>query len=212
MAGSVTPGVRSAASGPTIGVLALQGGVAEHVHMLRQLGANVKLVRKRADLSSGIDGVVLPGGESSTIDRLLRIFDMKALLGDLLRDGLPCLATCAGMILLAREVVDAAPGQTSLKVLDATVSRNVYGSQTASAEVTLDTPLGPVVGAFIRAPKIVRVGEGVQVLARRYPAQGGLDPEGDIVAVKSKNIVALSFHPELTGDATFHADLLERLR
>ena len=211
MKAQVLPGTRQSGSGPTIGVLALQGGVAEHAQMLSDLGATVRLVRKEADLESHLDGIVLPGGESSTIDRLLKIFNMKQLLADLLADGLPCLATCAGMILVSRKVLDAAPGQTSLGVLDTTVSRNVYGSQTASAEVTLDTTLGPVRGAFIRAPKIVRVGEDVQGLARRMPEQGGLEEDGDIVAVRGNNIVALSFHPELTGDATFHTDLLNRL-
>lgn len=190
-----------------IGVLALQGGVAEHVRLLEALGAQALAVRSPAALEQELDGLVLPGGESSTMDRLLRRFEMREPLQRLLRGGLPVLGTCAGLILLAEEVLDPAPGQSGLGILDITVRRNAFGNQLASSTETVACELGAVTAAFIRAPEVTRAGPGVQVLARR-----GGPPEGDgpIVAVRHGAAVGLSFHPELTGQSAFHRDLLER--
>ena len=193
---------------PRIGVLALQGGVAEHVRMLEGICAQAIPVRTPAALEQELDGLVLPGGESSTMDRLLRRFGMKDRLGQLLDDGLPVLGTCAGLILLARDVVDPAPEQTSLAVLDIRVRRNAFGRQIDSIAETVQTSLGPVEGAFIRAPEVLDAGEGIQVLARRGTAPDG---DGPIVAVGTDTALGLSFHPELTGDDTFHRELLRRV-
>lgn len=192
-----------------IGVLALQGGVAEHVRLLESLGAQAMAVRSPAGLEQDLDGLVLPGGESSTVDRLLRRFGMRDRLGQLLQGGLPVLGTCAGLILLADRLLDPAPGQGCLGILDITVRRNAFGRQLASSTETAASELGPVTGAFIRAPEVTETGPGVRVLARR-----GCGPDGDgpIVAVGDGSAVGLSFHPELTGDTTFHRDLLHRVQ
>lgn len=190
-------------SGPTVGVLALQGGVIEHRRMLEQLGARVVDLRGPEDLSGPdglrVDAVVLPGGESSTIDKLLRIFGLFAPLRDAVASGLPTLGTCAGLVLLAREVLDPAPGQQSLGVLDVTVRRNAFGPQVDSSEARLDTTLGPVTVAFIRAPAVTRVGEGVEVLA---------ELGGTVVGVRQGAITGIACHPELTGEPAFHRLLL----
>jgi 5'-phosphate synthase pdxT subunit len=184
---------------PTVGVLALQGGVREHVRLLEGLGADVVPVRAASDLvgadGTRVDALVLPGGESSTIDKLLRMFDLFEPLRDVVASGLPTLGTCAGLVLLAREVVDPAPGQRSLGLLDVTVHRNAFGPQVDSAE----TALGPVRVAFIRAPIVTRVGAGVERLATW---------RDKFVAVRQGTVTGISFHPELTGDATFHRALL----
>lgn len=187
-------------SAPRVGVLALQGGVAEHARMLRGLGAEPVLV-KRAQELAGLDAIVLPGGESSTVDRLLRLFELHEPLRDAVLGGLPTLGTCAGLILLSSAIEDPAPGQQTLQVLDVTVSRNAFGPQTASEEVVLawGDDGATVRAAFIRAPIVTRVGEGVEVLARH---------RGVVVAVASGNVVGISFHPELTGETTVHEHLL----
>ncbi|MFZ0530682.1 MAG: pyridoxal 5'-phosphate synthase glutaminase subunit PdxT [Propionicimonas sp.] len=188
---------------PTVGVLALQGGVREHVRLLEGLGARVALLRTPRDLEGPhglrVDAVVLPGGESSTIDRLLRSFGLFDPLRDAIASGLPTLGTCAGLVLLARRIQDPAPGQQSLGVLDATVQRNAFGPQVDSAEVDLETTDGPVRVAFIRAPRVVEHGAGVDVLARRA---------GSVVGVRQGLITGLSFHPELTGETRFHQRLV----
>lgn len=211
-AGIAAPESRSAGAdlpgrGLRVGVLALQGGVLEHLRMLEDLGADAVPIRTPAALESGLDAIVLPGGESSTIDRLLRLLDMRDRLAELLADGLPVLGTCAGLILLARTVEDPAPGQTSLGVLPITVRRNAFGGQLVSSTEVLDTALGPVEAAFIRAPEVTGIDSGVQVLARRGAAP---DDDGPIVAVAAASALGLSFHPELTGDETFHRELLAR--
>jgi len=198
------PGAAAPAPGaPRVGVLALQGGVREHTELLTGLGASVSYVRTPRDLAGPdglrVDALVLPGGESSTIDRLLRIFELFDPLRDAVASGLPTLGTCAGLVLLARTVLDPAPGQRSLGVVDVDVRRNAFGSQVDSAEVTLDTTLGRARVAFIRAPRVERVGPGVEVLARRGDA---------VVAVRQGTITGVSFHPELTGEPLFHAALL----
>lgn len=186
-----------------VGVLALQGGVREHVRLLTDLGADVVPVRGTSDLvgpdGPRVDALVLPGGESSTIDKLIRMFDLAEPLRDVIASGLPTLGTCAGLVLLASEVEDPAPDQQSLGILDITVRRNAFGPQVDSAETALETALGPVRVAFIRAPIVTRLGAGVEKLATW---------QGRVVAVRQGTITGISFHPELTGDPTFHRDLL----
>ena len=199
---------------PVVGVLALQGGVAEHASLLERLGAQVVLV-KRPEQLEGMDALVLPGGESTTIDRLTRIFDLRQPLIDAIAGGLPTLGTCAGLILLAREIEDPAAGQQTLGLLDVTVRRNAFGSQVDSAETELTwgttgadgagqlTGAGgqvPVKAAFIRAPIVTRVGADVTVLARHA---------GQVVGVQQGHLLGISFHPELTGDTTVHRALLD---
>ena len=186
---------------PRIGVLALQGDVREHVAVLRAAGVEPVLVR-RAEHLADLDGVVLPGGESTTIGRLLGRFEMLEPLRDLLAAGTPAFGSCAGMVLLAREVLDGRPDQPVLGALDVTVRRNAFGSQVESFET--DLPLdgvGQVHGVFIRAPWVERTGAGVEVLAR-VPA--GLPAAGRVVAVRQGPVLATSFHPELTGDGRVH--------
>ncbi len=187
-------------SAPRIGVLALQGGVAEHAAMLQELGAEPVLV-KTAEQLAGLDAIVLPGGESSTVDRLLRLFGLRDPLRDAVLGGLPTLGTCAGLILLSSGIEDPAPGQQTLEVLDVTVARNAFGTQTASEEAALTwgEDGATVRAAFIRAPVVTRAGESVTVLARH---------RGEVVAVASGNVVGISFHPELTGETTVHRHLL----
>lgn len=191
-------------SRPRVGVLALQGGVREHVRVLERLDARTTLLRTPADLTGPdglrVDALILPGGESSTIDRLLRLFGLQEPLADAIRAGLPTLGTCAGLILLARRVLDPAPGQHTLGVLDVAVRRNAFGPQVDSAEVDLDTTLGPARVAFIRAPLVAEHGPGVEVLTRRG---------GHVVAVRQRHVTGLSFHPELTGETVFHRRLLD---
>lgn len=211
-------------SAPTVGVLALQGGVAEHLAMLQSLGARAVRVRSVSDLLSdhgapAVDALVLPGGESSTMDRLCRTFGLFEPLQQVIRAGLPTLGTCAGLIMLSTRIADPAPGQQSLGVLDVTVDRNAFGSQVDSAEVSLpwagtaghaetddDTamaPSGVVRAAFIRAPSVTEVGDGVQVLARYRDT---------VVAVRQANVLGISFHPELMGETTVHEELLSMVR
>jgi pyridoxal 5'-phosphate synthase pdxT subunit len=181
---------------PRVGVLALQGDVREHTWALEALGATVVPVRRTEQLA-GLDGIVLPGGESTTMGRLLDLFGMLGPLQALLRAGLPAYGTCAGMILLADEVVDGRPEQPLLGGLDVTVRRNAFGSQVESFEQDLElAQVGTVHGVFIRAPWVERVGPEVEVLA-----SVGEHP----VAVRQANLMATSFHPELTGDHRVHA-------
>lgn len=191
-------------AGPRIGILALQGDVREHARMLTDLGAEVVRVRRAEELA-GIDALVLPGGESSVIDRLTRTFELRDPLRAAIADGLPVYGTCAGMILLADRLEDAIAGQLTLGGLDVAVRRNAFGRQNESFEAELDVPaLGapPVAATFIRAPEVTEVGASAEVLAR-------LD-EGRIVAVEQGNLLATSFHPEVSGEDRFHRRLLER--
>lgn len=179
-----------------IGVLALQGAFIEHVRIYRAIGVEAVEVRLPGDLI-GLSGLTLPGGESTTMRRLIDRWGLRQPILDLAERGAPIFGTCAGMILLAREIADGeAP---VLPLLDVTVQRNAFGRQLDSFEVELAVPIlghDPVHGVFIRAPVIERVGPGVDVLAR-------LD-DGRIVAVRERNIVATSFHPELAGETRFH--------
>jgi 5'-phosphate synthase pdxT subunit len=179
-----------------IGVLALQGAFAEHVVALRAVGAEAVEVRLPEHLA-GIDGLVLPGGESTAMRRLIDRWGMRQPILDLAASGAPLFGTCAGMILLAKEI--AGGEDPILPLLDVTVQRNAFGRQLDSFETELVVPLlgdQPVHAVFIRAPVIQRVGPGVDVLATL--------PDGRIVAVRERNVIATSFHPELAGETRFH--------
>jgi 5'-phosphate synthase pdxT subunit len=187
---------------PTIGVLALQGDVREHLAALERAGATGRGVRRAAEVA-GLDGIVLPGGESTTMDKLLRAFGLRDPLRAALRAGLPAYGSCAGMILLADRVLDGPPDQETLGGIDMTVRRNAFGRQVASFEgdVELDGVAGgPMHGVFIRAPWVEEVGSGVQVLARVEEGEAA----GRIVAVRQGSLLATSFHPEMTGDGRVH--------
>lgn len=189
----------------TIGILALQGDVAEHEVLLRGLGVNTVQVR-RTDQLQGLDGLVLPGGESSVMDKLLRLFDMTKPLQAMLRGGMPVLGTCAGLILLADEIEGAITGQETLGGFDVCVKRNAFGSQVESREESvavrgIDGP--PLDVAFIRAPIVTRVGEGVDVIAT-------LD-SGEIVGVENSTMMGVSFHPEVSGDDRLHSRFLQKV-
>jgi 5'-phosphate synthase pdxT subunit len=179
-----------------IGVLAVQGDFREHIDTLRSIGVEGVGVRLPRDLD-GVNGLILPGGESTTMRRLIDRWGLARPILDLAESGAPLYGTCAGMIVLAREIADGDP--PVLPLLDVTVQRNAFGRQLDSFETELDVPvLGgqPVHGVFIRAPIIERIGPGVDVLAR-------LD-DGRIVAVRERNILATAFHPELAGETRFH--------
>ena len=186
-------------SAKRVGVLALQGDVREHLAALREAGAEATTVRRRSELDA-VEGLVIPGGESTTISHLLRELDLLEPLRARLAEGLPAYGSCAGMIMLATEILDAgAPGReaTPLKAIDMTVRRNAFGRQVDSFEADLDfTGIdGPVHAVFIRAPWVERVGPDVEVLARAGE---------HIVAVRQGNAIATAFHPEMTGDRRIH--------
>jgi len=191
---------------PTIGVLALQGDVREHLRMLEHCGAHAVAVRRPAELDM-LDGIVIPGGESTTIIKLADAFEITEPLGKLLHDGLPAFGTCAGMILLADRIQGGTADQTTLGGIDMTVRRNAFGRQVDSFEAMvhlrgLDPGAGPAYHAvFIRAPWVESVGDGVDVVGR---IEGG-PADGRIVAVREGRLLATSFHPELTEDARMHA-------
>lgn len=191
---------------PVIGVLALQGDVPEHLRALRGCGVTATAVRRPGELAA-VDGLVLPGGESTTMSRLLEVFDLLEPLRKRVADGLPVFGSCAGMILLATEVLDGRPDQHQLDALDVTVRRNAFGRQVDSFEADLelagvDGP--PVHAVFIRAPWVERVGKGVEVLARVPDSKAAGPAAGRIVAVRQGPVLATAFHPELTGDGRVH--------
>ncbi len=194
-------------SRPRVGVVALQGGVREHIELLASLDAVPVPLKQPTDLLGPdglrIDAVVLPGGESSTIDRLLRMFGLGEPLAAAIAAGLPTLGTCAGLIQLASRIEDPAPGQSSFGVLDVIVRRNAFGRQVDSAEIGLDTSWGPAQVAFIRAPAVVSHGPSVTPVATLHHR---------IVAVTQGSITGIAFHPELTGETLFHRRLLESIR
>jgi len=183
-----------------VGVFALQGDVREHILMLKALGAEAREVRNKADLDK-VDGLILPGGESTTISKLIDIFEMRQHLKDFISAGKPVYGTCAGMILLATEVLDAASGQESLDAVDVSVRRNAFGSQLDSFETELLFNGIPARVAFIRAPIVERVGPGVEIHSKLE--------DGTVVAIRKGNILATSFHPEITGDDTVHEYFLD---
>ena len=193
---------------PTIGVLALQGDVREHLTALAECGVVARPVRRPEELDS-VDALVIPGGESTTISRLAGIFDLLEPIRKRIAGGMPAYGSCAGMIMLADEVLDGRPDQEQFGGLDVTVRRNAFGRQVDSfeADVELDG-VGPVHAVFIRAPWVEQASEDVQVLAR---VSGG-PADGRIVAVRQGNVLATSFHPELTGDTRVHALFVEMVR
>jgi 5'-phosphate synthase pdxT subunit len=184
---------------PRIGVLALQGDVREHIHALQDSGAQTLAVRRPEELDS-VDGLVLPGGESTTIIKLARIFDLLDPLRKAVSNGLPVYGSCAGMILLADRVDDGgSPLSETIGGLDITVRRNAFGRQVDSFEEDLDVEGidgGPVRAVFIRAPWVQQVGPAVTPLARTAA--------GQVVAVRQGQLLATSFHPEVTGDTRVH--------
>jgi 5'-phosphate synthase pdxT subunit len=185
----------------TIGVLAVQGDVREHVRVLTGLGAHARTVRRPAELD-GLDGLVIPGGESTTMDKLVRAFDLFTPLREAIAGGLPVYGSCAGMIMLADHLVEPSRDQQTLGGLHIAVRRNAFGRQVDSFEEDIAfTGLdGPVRAVFIRAPWVEETGPGVEVLAR---VEGG-EAAGRIVAVRQGPLLATSFHPEVTGDTRVH--------
>ena len=192
-------------AGSRVGVLALQGDFREHLAVLNGLGATAVPIRRVEELSE-IDGLVIPGGESSVMDKLSRMFGLAAPLTEAIAAGLPVYGTCAGLIMLSNTVLDSIAGQQSLGGFDIEVRRNAFGSQVDSFETDLDVPvLGdpPMHAVFIRAPVVESVGSGVTVLA-------ALD-DGRMVAVEQGNLLGTSFHPEMTGDTRFHEYFLRKV-
>ena len=186
---------------PTIGVLALQGDVREHLAALRSLGADPISVRRPGELAA-CDGLVIPGGESTTMVKLARIFDLLEPLVARIGDGMPTFGTCAGMIMLADRIEDGIVGQETLGGLDITVRRNAFGRQVDSfeGEIAFDGFDDPVHAVFIRAPWVEEAGAGVDVLATIPSGPAA----GRIVAVRQGNLVATSFHPEVADDDRIH--------
>lgn len=204
---------------PTVGVFALQGDVREHLQALTAVGADAVGVRRPTELDR-CDALVLPGGESTTMAKLARTFELLEPLRDRVKTGMPTFGTCAGMILLADRIEDGAVGQETVGGLDITVRRNAFGRQVDSFEGDLDFAglAEPVHAIFIRAPWVEQVGAGVEVLARVGSA-GHLDGRsadrravGRIVAVRQGHLMATSFHPEVGGDTRVHAQFVDLVR
>ena len=193
------------ASGPRVGVLALQGDFREHARILGILGARVTLVRRPEDLEQ-VDGLVIPGGESTVMDKLSRAFGLAEPLKASIQDGLPVYGTCAGLIMLADTLLDAIPGQRSFGGLDVVVRRNAFGSQNQSFETDIQVPeLGgePVHAVFIRGPVVESVGPSARALATIA--------DGRVVAVEQGDLIGTSFHPEINGDLRFHEYFLTKV-
>jgi 5'-phosphate synthase pdxT subunit len=178
-----------------IGVLALQGAVAEHLRALQRVGAEAVAIKKKEQLDE-IDGIIIPGGESTTIGKLMRTYDFMDVLQEFSLQGKPIFGTCAGMIVLAKHIVGQSDAH--LQLMDMKVARNAFGRQRESFETDLDVRgiEGKVRAVFIRAPLIEEVGPQVQMLAEH---------QGQIVAARQEHLLAVSFHPELTGDDRMHA-------
>ena len=192
---------------PLVGVLALQGDVREHLAALTACGARVRRVRRPEDLA-GLDGIVLPGGESTTIAKLSTTFDLRTPLVSALRSGLPAYSSCAGMILLADRVLDSSGDEPGFGGIDVTVRRNAFGRQVESFETDLalaGSPDETVHAVFIRAPWVEDVGPGVQVLAEVTPPGTSVSR---VVAVRQGSLLATAFHPEVTDDLRVHRYLL----
>jgi pyridoxal 5'-phosphate synthase pdxT subunit len=185
-----------------IGVLALQGDVREHLHALDEAGVRAVPVRRIAEIEAA-DGLVIPGGESTTLWRLATAFEVMEPIKKLLQEGMPAFGSCAGMIMLADRITDGAAGQQTFGGIDMTVRRNAFGRQVDSFERTIDVAGEPFQAVFIRAPLVERAGAGVTVLA---------EDKGRIVAVRQGALIATAFHPELTSDRRIHrlfADIVE---
>ncbi|MFI9595175.1 pyridoxal 5'-phosphate synthase glutaminase subunit PdxT [Nonomuraea sp. NPDC052265] len=189
---------------PTIGVLALQGDVREHVRMLQEAGASATAVRRPAELDA-VDGLVIPGGESTTMWKLADTFDMLEPLRMRIKEGMPAYGSCAGMIMLADRIQDGIEGQQTVGGIDMVVRRNAFGRQVDSFESDLDFAGERVHAVFIRAPWVESVGADVQVL-------GTAEPGDRIVAVRQGPLLATSFHPELTGDTRVHRYFVDMVR
>jgi 5'-phosphate synthase pdxT subunit len=190
--------------GPIIGVLALQGAFALHQQRLAELDAPTRQVRTPSELSE-VDALVMPGGESTTMSKLLLSSGLFDEIATRIDGGMPVFGTCAGMILLATEVLDGRPDQRSFGAIDIAVRRNGYGRQIDSFEADLDVPSvagGPFHGVFIRAPKVERVGAGVEVLATL---------DGVPVLARSGRVTVASFHPELANDARLHGEFVQHV-
>jgi 5'-phosphate synthase pdxT subunit len=188
---------------PRIGVLALQGAVREHANAIRDIGAEPVEVRLPRDLVD-LDALILPGGESTTMRRLVNAYGLRDPIASLARSGTPLFGTCAGMILLAQRIADG--DEPLFGLLDIEVRRNGYGRQLDSFEADLQVPaIGdePLHGVFIRAPLVTDVGPRAEVLAR--------DPDGQPVAIRQGRVLATAFHPELTGDRRLHRLLVEMI-
>ena len=196
-------------SSPRIGVLALQGDVREHLAMLDGAGATAVPVRRPAELDT-VDGLVLPGGESTTMSKLARNFDLLEPLRQAAKEGVPMFGTCAGMILLADRIEGGTVDQETIGGLDVVVRRNAFGRQVDSFEADLDVPQlqSAFHAMFIRAPWVEEVGRDVEVIATVATGPA----TGRIVAVRQGNLVATSFHPELTGDRRVHALFVDIVR
>ena len=195
---------------PIIGVLAIQGAVREHIALLEAAGAHAVPVKHPADLAQ-ITGIVLPGGESTTISKLAVIDGLMEPLRDFAASGLPMYGSCAGMILLADRILDGRPDQESIGGIDMTVRRNAFGRQVDSFEGGIDLEGidgGPFPGVFIRAPWVEEIGARVEVIGR----VGAGAAAGRIVAVRDRNLIATSFHPELSGDTRVHQYFVEMVR
>jgi 5'-phosphate synthase pdxT subunit len=188
-----------------VGVLALQGDFREHIAVLTSLGADAIGVRRPAELAQ-VSGLIIPGGESSVMDKLSRLFDLAEPLKQFIASGKPVWGTCAGLIMLADTVLDGIEGQQSLGGLDISVRRNAFGSQLDSFETDLDIPVigDPALHAvFIRAPIVEDASSAVTTLASL--------PDGRIVAVEQGNLLGTSFHPEIAGDTRFHEYFLSKV-
>jgi 5'-phosphate synthase pdxT subunit len=188
---------------PVVGVLGVQGDVEEHLHALQVAGADARNVKSAAELAE-VEGLVIPGGESTTVIRLLKRFGLDAAIRERVRSGMALWGTCMGLIVAAREVADL--DQETLDLIDVSVRRNAYGRQVASSEVPLSVPvLGPqpFPAIFIRAPWIERAGPMVEILAKHG---------GHGVFVREKNVLGTSFHPELTSDSRVHEYFLDMVR
>ncbi|WP_396345470.1 pyridoxal 5'-phosphate synthase glutaminase subunit PdxT [Haloechinothrix sp. LS1_15] len=199
---------------PHVGVLALQGDVREHLRALESCGARVSAVRRAAELAE-VDGLVLPGGESTTMSRLLEVFDLLEPLRERLAGGMPAYGSCAGMILLASKVLDGRPDQHQLGGLDVIVRRNAFGRQVDSFEADLDIAGidgGPVHAVFIRAPWVESAEPTVEVLGTVPDSPAAGPAAGRIVAARQGSVLATAFHPELTGDRRLHQLFMEIVR
>jgi pyridoxal 5'-phosphate synthase pdxT subunit len=195
---------------PTVGVLALQGDVREHVAALRAAGVDAITVRREKELAS-VDGLVVPGGESTTIVKLANAFELFQPLHDRIAGGLPTFGSCAGMILLADRIIDGTAHQQTFGGIDITVRRNAFGRQVDSFEEDVHiegVDGGPVHAVFIRAPWVEQIGPAATPLA----TVGTGAAAGRIVAVRQRHLLATSFHPELTGDGRVHEYFCEMVR
>lgn len=195
---------------PVIGVLALQGDVREHTAALAAAGAHARPIRRPTELET-VDGLIIPGGESTTISKLTDLFELREPIDKRIADGMPVYGSCAGMIMLASEVLDGRADQRGFAGIEMTVRRNAFGRQVASFEAPVNLAGidgGPLHALFIRAPWVEHVGRGVEVLGTVTEGPAA----GRIVAVRQENLLATAFHPELTGDRRLHAYFADLVR